>query len=63
MFREEFYDDVPDAITKDAISAISDYCESREGKCRGCRYSIKWLIKDYKGDEKCIFNDTPCIWW
>lgn len=52
----------PNAVTEEAIKPIRAYCEERNYKCRGCRYSIKWIIRDYKGSACCIFGNCPCSW-
>ena len=52
----------PHAITREAIKPIKDYCTERNFKCRGCRYSIKWIIPDYKGYACCVFGNCPCDW-
>lgn len=38
-----------EAVNEEAKKSIHDYCQERHYKCRGCRYSIKWLIPTYKG--------------
>lgn len=58
---EKYYAD-PNAVTDEAMKPIREYCEGRHYKCRGCRYSIKWIIKDYKGAACCIFGNCPCSW-
>lgn len=50
------------SVTEDARKAIKDYCEDRHYKCRGCRYSIKWIIPEYKGLACCVFGSCPCSW-
>lgn len=54
--------DTPHAITDEAIIPIKNYCEERNYKCRGCRYSIKYIVPDYKGYATCIFANCPCSW-
>lgn len=55
------------AISEVARKPIRDYCENLKYKCKGCRcegcrYSIKFIIPDYKGYTTCIFGDCPCSW-
>ena len=50
------------AISEVARKPIRDYCENRKYKCKGCRYSIKFIIPDYKGNACCVFGDCPCSW-
>lgn len=45
-----------------AVKPIKEYCEKRKFKCKGCRYSIKFIIPDYKGHACCVFGDCPCDW-
>ena len=52
----------PHAISEDAIKPLQCYCESRGGMCKGCRYSIEKLYKDYKGYTTCIFANCPRDW-
>lgn len=54
--------DTPHAITDEAIMPIKNYCAERNYKCRGCRYSIKYIVPDYKGYATCIFANCPCSW-
>lgn len=51
-----------EAVNEEARKAIHDYCQERHYKCRGCRYSIKWLIPTYKGYATCVFGACPCDW-
>ena len=54
--------DTPHATNEDALEAIKAYCIKRAYKCRGCRYSIKYIVPDYKGYSCCIFANCPCTW-
>lgn len=55
--------DPTSSVNDEAKKPIKDYCASRNYKCRGCRYSIKWIAKDYKGKSAtCVFGDCPCSW-
>ena len=50
------------AISEEARKPIHDYCKNRSYKCKGCRYSIKFIVPDYTGYATCIFGDCPCSW-
>lgn len=52
----------PHVVTDEAIKPISEYCKSRNYKCKGCRYSIRWIIKGYNGLMDCVFGNCPCDW-
>ncbi len=50
-------------ISEPAIDAIKSYCAKRNYKCVGCRYSVKWINKEYSGKScTCIFGNCPCSW-
>lgn len=49
-------------ISEEARKPIKEYCQGRHYKCRGCRYSIKWIIPGYKGYACCVFGNCPCDW-
>ena len=55
-------DYTPNAVTIDAVKAISEYCANRHYKCKGCRYSIKYIMPDYDGYADCVFANCPCDW-
>lgn len=51
------------SINDEARIPIKQYCANRHYKCRGCRYSIKWINPKYTGKSAtCIFGDCPCSW-
>ena len=52
----------PHAVTTEAIQPIKDYCENRNYKCKGCRYSIKYINPQYDGLMCCVFANCPCDW-
>lgn len=45
-----------------AVGGISAYCESRNWKCRGCRYSIDKVTEDRPKYATCIFGNCPRDW-
>lgn len=49
-------------VSTEAMKFIKSYCEKRHYKCRGCRYSIKYIIPEYQGHMCCVFADCPCDW-
>ena len=51
-----------DKIIEIAINPISEYCKRRYYHCKGCKFSIKGLMPDYKGYATCIFSNCPCDW-
>ncbi len=52
----------PHATSEEAINAIAEYCTKRKYKCKGCRYSIKFIRPDYEGYTDCVFANCPCSW-
>lgn len=50
------------AMNPDAIAPIRNYCQSRNGKCAGCRYSIPKVDSQYDGYAMCIFGNCPMSW-
>lgn len=52
----------PNAVSIEAQQAIKDYCTKRNYKCRGCRYSIKYIKPDASPLSCCVFANCPCSW-
>ena len=52
----------PHAVTDDAVEYIKAYCKSRNYRCKGCRYSIDFIVPEYKGCACCVFANCPCSW-
>lgn len=53
--------ETPHAVSTWAIQSIHDYCETRDLKCEGCRYSVHIVCDGIPYDE-CIFQNCPCDW-
>lgn len=49
-------------LCEEVPEPLMKFCESKDYRCRNCRYSIRRLIPDYKGSADCIFANMPKDW-
>lgn len=54
--------DIETQINPNAIKAIHDLCVKRDGKCKGCQFSLVKLIGDEAGLGCCVFGNCPSSW-
>lgn len=49
-------------VNSEAFKAVYEYCDSRNYKCKGCRYSIDKVNKNHSPYTECIFSNCPSSW-
>lgn len=59
-------DYVWEVLQDEAYECIRQYCNARNYKCTGCRYSYRYIVPkdhpDYDKGSCCIFGNCPCNW-